>query len=119
MYNVTDDPNEITNLLDKGYTNRQTSQVMAIASVLNDNLNLLIDKYKIVYFDFIVPTPVFISMALNLKINKTITSQNVSEFTSCFGLNKSDGDVKTQPHYDSVLDILSKIDGSLPKEITL
>ena len=119
MYNVTDDPNEITNLLDKGYPNRQTPQVMSMASVLNDNLNLLIDKYKIVYFDFIVPNPVFISMALNLKINKTVNSTSVSEFTSCFGLNKSDGDIKTQPYYDEVLDILTKLDRSLPNETTL
>ena len=111
MYNVTDDPNELTNLLDKGYPARQTTEVLAIASILNDNLNLLLEKYEIVNFDFIVPTPIFVSLAINLKIhgNGEIASDNVPKFESCFGLNRIDGDKKTQPYYIQTLDMLENI----------
>ena len=110
MYNITDDPNEVTNLLDKGYPDRQTSSVIAIAALLNDKLNLLIDKYKIVFFDFIVPEPVFISLALNLFIHKgIIDNRTAQEYDSCFGLNRTDGD-KTTQYYDQTLDIFKNLE---------
>ena len=110
MYNITDDPNETTNLLDKAYPERQTPDVMANATLLNNRMNLLIDKYKIHHFDFIVPIQVFISLAINLKINKDkITSLNVADYENCFGLNKSDGDLITQSYYNDIIRILQKI----------
>ena len=110
MYNITDDPNETTNLLDKAYPERQTPDVMANATLLNNRMNLLIDKYKIHHFDFIVPIQVFISLAITLKINKDkITSLNVADYENCFGLNKSDGDLITQSYYNDIIRILQKI----------
>ena len=77
---------------------------------LNDKLNLLIDKYKIVFFDFIVPEPVFISLALNLFIHKgIIDNRTAQEYDSCFGLNRTDGD-KTTPYYDQTLDIFKNLE---------
>ena len=110
MYNLDEDPNELTNLLDKGYSERQTTDVLNIASLMNDKLNLLIDKYKIVLFDFVIPSPVFNSLALNLKIHKdVINKNNSSKYESCFGLNKTDGDKITQPYYNNILDMLNSI----------
>jgi len=109
MYNLTDDPNELINLLDQGYPDRQTSSVIAMAALLNDKLNLLIDKYKIVYFDFIVPEKIFLSLVLNLKLHDNIiTGLNADIYNSCFGLNKSDGDNKT-PYYSDTLKIFKLI----------
>lgn len=110
MYNVTEDPNEVTNLLDKGHPNRQTNEVIKNASFLNDKLNLLIDKYKIVYFDFIVPEVIFTSFAINLKIyNNNITPDNSNIYTNCFGLNKKDGDLKIQPYYIETINMLKNL----------
>lgn len=110
MYDLTDDPNELTNLLDQGFPERQTTEVLELASTLNDALNGLMDKYDIVYFDFIVPEPLFVSYSVNLKLNGgEITVDNASQFTKCFGINKFDGDVRTQPYYTEVLEILSNI----------
>ena len=110
MYNLDEDPNELTNLLDKGYSERQTTDVLNIASLMNDKLNLLIDKYKIVLFDFVIPSPVFNSLALNLKIHTdVINKNNSSKYESCFGLNKTDGDKMTQPYYNNILDMLNSI----------
>ena len=110
MYNLDEDPNELTNLLDKGYPSRQTTDVLNIASLMNDKLNLLIDKYKIVLFDFVIPMPIFYSLALNLKIyNNKINKVNASKYESCFGLNKTDGDKMTQPYYNNILDMLNSI----------
>lgn len=75
-----------------------------------DKINALIDKNKIVYFDFIIPMNVFQSIILTLKLNKNkITTINAREYESCFNLNKSDGDIKTQPYFNEVKDILRKI----------
>jgi hypothetical protein len=106
MYNLTDDPNEITNLLDKRHPLRQTPSVLTTAALLNDKLNLLIDKYKIVYFDFIVPEKVFVSFALNLKIYDDIITK-ASTYNSCFGLNKTDGDNKT-PYFHNIIQIFKQ-----------
>jgi arylsulfatase A-like enzyme len=109
MYNLTDDPNEMTNLLDKGYPERQLiPNVLTTAALLNDKLNLIIDKYKIVYFDFIVPKKIFISIALNFKIQSNLTSLNAYIYNSCFRLNKPDGDNKT-PYYDNTLEMLKQL----------
>jgi arylsulfatase A-like enzyme len=107
MYNLIDDPNEIINLLDKGYPDRQTPSVLNTAALLNDKLNLLIDKYKIVYFDFIVPEKVFVSFSLNLKIYDDIITK-ASTYNSCFGLNKTDGDNKT-PYFHNIIQIFKNI----------
>jgi hypothetical protein len=58
-----------------------------------------------------VPTPIFVSLAINLKIhgNGEIASDNVPKFESCFGLNRIDGDKKTQPYYIQTLDMLENI----------
>lgn len=109
MYNLTDDPNELTNLLDKGYPDRKLiPNVLATAESLNDKLNLVIDKYKIVYFDFIVPESLFVSFALNLKIQGVLTPLNAYIYNNCFRLNKTDGEYKT-PYYYDVLNILKQI----------
>ena len=110
MYNVTDDPNELTNLLDKGYPERQTSDVLNMASVLNNKMNLLIDKYNLIKFDMTLPTPLIDSLIINLKIqNYSITPENYVEYLNCFNLNKFDGDKKSQPYFDKVVDILKKL----------
>lgn len=110
MYNVTDDPNELTNLLDKGYPDRQTSNVLNMASVLNNKMNLLIDKYKLIKFDMTLPTPLIDSLIINLKLqNNSITPENYVEYLNCFNLNKFDGDKKSQPYFDKVVDILKKL----------
>ena len=110
MYNLTDDPNEITNLLDKGYPERQTVDVIAKASLLNDNMNKLMDSYKIVYYDFIIPDTIFNALAIQLFLyNNIIDKSNVNDYVSCFNLNRTDGDLITQPYYNEVINILSKI----------
>lgn len=110
MYNLDEDPNELTNLLDKAYPERQTTDVLNKASLMSEKINLLTEKYQMVYFDFIIPTPVFYSLALNLKIHKDkIDEVNASKYESCFGLNKTDGDKMTQPYYDKILSMLNSI----------
>lgn len=111
MYNLDEDPNEITNLLDKGYPDRQSQEVLNIASIMSEKINLLTEKYKMVYFDFIIPTPIFYSLALNLKIHKNVINKaNATKYDSCFGLNKTDGDKMTQPYYNKILDTLKNVD---------
>ena len=110
MYNVTDDPNELTNLLDKGYPERQTADVLINASVLNNKMNLLIDKYNLNKFDMTLPTPLINTIIANLKIYKySITSENCTDYINCFNMNKFDGDIKSQPYFDKVVNILKYI----------
>lgn len=109
MYNLTDDPNELTNLLDKNYTERQTSDVLLIAKSMNDKLNALIEYYNITHFNFIVPQKVFDSFALNLFINNdVIDASTITEFTTCFKLNRQEGET-TAPYYDETIRMFSKI----------
>lgn len=42
LYNLTDDPSEVTNLLDKNYPDRQTPEVLRMSRMLNRELNDLI-----------------------------------------------------------------------------
>jgi hypothetical protein len=116
MYNLTDDPHETINLLDKGEQfNRITNDTLALGTLLNNKLNLLIDKYKIVTFDYIIPQKVFESIALNIKLSgkgnnyNTYTTVQKKDLLSCYGLNKSDGDKHTKPYYNSVLSAISNI----------
>ncbi len=116
MYNLTDDPHETINLLDKGEKfNRITNDTLALGTLLNNKLNLLIDKYKIVNFDFIIPNKVMESIALNIKLSDkgndyhTYTDVQQKDLSSCYGLNKSDGDKNTKPYYNSVLSAISNI----------
>ena len=116
MYNLTDDPHETTNLLDKGEQfNRITSDTIELGGLLNNKLNLLIDKYKIVNFDYIIPNKVVESIALNIKLSDnnndyhTYTDVQKKDLSSCYGLNKSDGDKNTRPYYNSVLSAISNI----------
>ena len=111
MYNLDEDPNELSNLLDKAYPERQTTDVLNKASLMSEKINLLTEKYQMVYFDFIIPTPVFYSLALNLKIHKDVINKaNAAKYESCFGLNKTDGDKITQPYYNKILDTLKNVD---------
>ena len=43
LFNLTDDPSEVTNLLDKNYPDRQTPEVLKTARILNRELNDLIE----------------------------------------------------------------------------
>ena len=110
MYNLTDDPDELTNLLDKNYPERQTDDdVGLIAKSMNDKLNALIEYYNIIHFNFIVPQKVFDSFALNLFINNNvIDASTITEFTTCFNLNRQEGETSA-PYYDKTITMLTKI----------
>jgi arylsulfatase A-like enzyme len=109
MYDLYDDPNETVNLLDKGYPERQTPEIIATAGLLNDALNLELEKNKIVFFDFIIPDKIFNAIALNLGIhNGIIDKSNYISYASCFRLAKADGDKRTQSYYREAVSILQK-----------
>ena len=109
MYDLHNDPNETVNLLDKGYPERQTPEIIATAGLLNDALNLELEKNKMVFFDFIVPDKIFTAIALNLGINDgVIDKSNYIDYASCFRLAKPDGDKHTQSYFPQALSILQK-----------
>ena len=90
------------------FTDRQTPSNLALAANLINRLNNLLEKYNIVYFDFIVPEKLTISVCLNfLLFGNDLTKYTQNELnmlTSCFGLNKKDGDL-SQPYYNRILTI--------------
>lgn len=109
LYDLTSDPNEITNLLDKGYPERQTVDVINTASKMNDDMNKQIDKYKIVRFDYIIPIPILESLVIKLKVNKNNVTVNSNSYFECFGQVRQDGDTKTQSYFNEIIDLLNKI----------
>jgi hypothetical protein len=110
LYNVTEDANELVNLLDKGYPERQTPEVLAAASALNDQMNRLIDAYNIVRFDMIVPSFAVTSLGVNLmQFQDSVSAENAAVYETAFGLNKSDGDKRTMPYFRETLSLLQRL----------
>jgi len=95
LYNMTDDPNETINLIDTGYPDRTTQVNLDIASILNNNLNKLIDKYKIIEFTFIPITLVNLSTLYTIKTSgndyKNYTKSQLIQSLTGYGLGTRDG----------------------------
>jgi len=106
VYNLDNDPHEVTNLMDTSFPARQNPSNLALAANLNNRLNKLLEKYNIVFFDFIVPEKVTTSVCLNFQIFGNdltkYTQKELNMLTSCFGLNKKDGD-RSVPYYDQLM----------------
>ena len=94
LHNMTDDPTESVNLLDKAFPSRQTIGVLEKANRLNEGLNELIDTYDIRKFQTVIPVNVMVSVLLSLNefgedVTK-YTSAQTYEMASFSGQNNMD-----------------------------
>lgn len=114
MHNLTDDPQETINMLDKSnrFTDRLTPENLSTGSLLNSRLNNLLEKYNIINFDFIIPNKILIAIAINIALYgnnfATYTDIQFKQISSCFGINKTDGDLKQSPYFDDIISVLMR-----------
>ena len=107
LYNMTDDKGETINLLDKGIPNRITPENLILASKLNNNLNKLIDKYKIKKFNYITADLINLSFLYTIKTYGTdysSYSDNTLMWASRgYGMTTRDGMFNRDQTYKTVL----------------
>ena len=110
LHNITDDPYETINLLDKNF-NRANQGVLDIASELNDKINMLIEEYDMVNFEINIPENMFLSIFINYKMSGVDTSkyskEELKNLTSCFGQIKLDYDKHIHDYSDNVIALLN------------
>lgn len=108
LHNLTEDPNEVINLLDKNNINDLNIE---IGNTMNIKLNQQLEKYNIVHMDFIIPNKMIIALAINIKLS----GNNISDYTpiqleninSCLGQNRGTAeDKKMVPYYDNIIALL-------------
>lgn len=115
LYNMSDDPNETINLIDKGYPDRTTQVNLDIASTLNNNINKLCDKYKIKYFGFIPFALPNLSALYSIKFFGTdytnYSANQLIQSLTGFGLSTKDGIFPKSSLYKVLL--LNSLENSL------
>lgn len=109
LYNMTEDPDETTNLLEKYYPkNRITPQVRELCSIINNSLNDEIVEQNLVNFKFVLPKKLFLAVAYNLHVYGTdlanyssIATKSMS--TAC-GMGNAD-----EPSTNNYFDVMQSI----------
>lgn len=110
LHNLTDDVEECINLLDKKH-NRNIPENINVASILNNTLNSIIDKYNMVNFDMFISAKMFLCIIVNFKLfGYKINKYNESEFETlitCFGKAKTDNGETMTDYFDNAIAIIN------------
>jgi hypothetical protein len=97
LYNTTEDTDEIINLLDKNYPERQTCDVINIARRMNDTLNNIIPNYcdKDGLFKYLLPNEAIILNIIKILSEygsdySSYSDSQIADAITLFGMNNWD-----------------------------